>query len=132
MKPQTTYLASLIMEYQQFLLMPVVATTLLLTLAILAIFLSMHFCIWGFQASADLNHQSPSKVRSSDTSACEVSKDLDIPEGWFTDAKVFSLERRAIFATVCICLIASESRPNDGRHGYALLTSLTFNVLGTI
>jgi hypothetical protein len=101
-RTRLAYIADLIMGSQGDLTMPVVAITFLL-MFVTAIFVSRSYSRWIAQQAAtplDPVQQPSAAYELSKTSAYEVSKSLDIPEGWFTDPKVFALERRAIFATV--------------------------------
>lgn len=131
---QRAFIADLIMRTQDDLPMPALAISLLLILTT-AIFLSRRSLEWRIQllnTPATSQPQPSSDVNSCQISSYEVSKDRDVPEGWFTDSKVFSLERRAIFATVCKPDPLQSFHPNKNRHGCASLTSPTFNILGTI
>jgi hypothetical protein len=49
--------------------------------------------------------------------APEVSKDANIPEGWYTDPRLFALERRAIFSKVSRVLLTITC-PDGTRHGF--------------
>ncbi|TLD32194.1 ISP domain-containing protein [Venturia nashicola] len=111
------------MQAQEDLLMIAVATSLLLILAT-TIFLFRHSLKWLLQrviASATDHPRSSSQIDSLHASAYEISESQDVPDGWFTGAKVFSLERRAIFATTWLCIthISHFQRPGD---------YLTFNI----
>lgn len=126
--------ADLLMRTQDDLPKPAVAISLLLILAT-AIFLSrrsLKWCLHLLNTPATSQPQPSSDVDSSQISSYEVSKDQDVPEGWFTDAKVFSLERRAIFATVCKPDPLQSFHTNKDRHGCASLIFPTSNILGTI
>ena len=89
------------MGFRKELTMPVVALTLFL-IFVTAIFVSRQYSkLFPREAvsPASSGQQHSTDFTLSQTSAYEVSNNLEIPEGWFTDPKVFSLERRAIFAT---------------------------------
>lgn len=131
---QRALIADLLMRTQDDLPKPAVAISLLLILAT-AIFLSrrsLKWCLHLLNTPATSQPQPSSDVDSSQISSYEVSKDQDVPEGWFTDAKVFSLERRAIFATVCKPDPLQSFHTNKDRHGCASLIFPTSNILGTI
>lgn len=114
---------------------PMIAVAISLPLILAAvIFLSRHSLRWFFRlvVPATFHPQPSSEIDSYHASAHEISTSQDVPEGWFTDAKLFSLERRAIFATVCRLTAPSYRLVNKHRLGCASLIFPTFNVLVTI
>ncbi|KAE9962327.1 hypothetical protein BLS_000494 [Venturia inaequalis] len=97
---QPTSVADIFMQAQEDPPMIAVAISLPLILAAV-IFLSRHSLRWSLRlvVPASFHPQPSSEIDSYHASAHEISTSQDVPEGWFTDAKLFSLERRAIFAT---------------------------------
>ncbi|KAF2429286.1 ISP domain-containing protein [Tothia fuscella] len=53
----------------------------------------------------------------------EVSRDTEIPDGWYTDSKLFGLERRAIFSKTWLCVTHKTRFRKPGDY-------LSFNVAG--
>lgn len=91
------------MQAREDLLMLAVVISLFLILTTAA-FLSRRSLLWVLKRltiPAIIHPRPSSETDFSHASAYGVSNNQHVPEGWFTDAKVFSLERRAIFATVC-------------------------------
>lgn len=114
--------------------MLVVIVSLILILAT-TIFLLRRSLRWLVQrpiVPAIVHPRPSSEIDCPQNPAYEVSTNQDVPEGWFTDAKVFSLERRAIFATVGENAMHTYCRTNKHRHGFASLISPTSNVLEII
>ncbi|QDS72416.1 hypothetical protein FKW77_009061 [Venturia effusa] len=107
----------------KYLILPAVAVSFLILLAT-ALFLSRHSIEWMLQqviTPAVSHSQSCSQIKSSHATAYEVSTSRDVPEGWFTDATVFALERRAIFATTWLCITHTSHFQRPGDY-------LTFNI----
>lgn len=80
-------------------------TAALVTLTVLALPISVAYLFNNFSrpTAPNLPVCDRALVRFRPSPRVEVSKAIEAPDEWFTDAKIFELERRAIFSQVGIC-----------------------------
>lgn len=99
-------------------LKPILFAVILLGLAFPAAFVYLVFIARSSVSLQRLNGEQSTTTQEANRELC-VAKELDAPEGWFTDASTFELERRAIFSQARNMLLPTWSVANQCRPGCA-------------